>query len=394
MKSVKGLLGLTIILVIAILLMGIGSFNSPAKAAGEPAAQLETYPIEAESAVVCTPDTNGMVAYWPFNDGLGQLDDVITNPALNNGSCTDPGCPISNLSGKVSSAVDFDGSDEVRVVDTSGLEFTAAGNMTIEAWVKTSQDCTGRTVFVGRYEGENSAAWWLGCVENNVAAFHMRDSNNHDFTVKSTKVINDGQWHYVVGTRDGTANTNKIYVDGALENSVTPAFTGELSFTARDVTIGFFAPSPFYWFNGTLDETAIYNQALSAGDVTRHYLNGKGQSYCSGDPPIANGTTLQAVKNTVLPFTETKLLENDIAPDDGLALKSFDSSSANGGTITGIIPNLVYTPPTDFTGTDKFSYVITDQFNQEATGEATVQVTELGELNNVYLPLLLKNYAP
>lgn len=283
MKSVKGLLGLTTILVIAILLMGMGSFNSPAKAAGEPAAQLETYPIDAESAVVCTPDTGGMVAYWPFNDGLGQLDDVIANPAFNNGACTDLGCPTSNLSGKVGAAVNFDGNDEVRVVDTSGLDFTVAGDMTIEAWVKTTQDCTGRTVFVGRYEGDKSAAWWLGCYGDNKAAFHIRDSADKTFEVKSNTVINDGQWHHIVGTRDGTINTNKIYVDGVLENSITPAFLGELNFGVKDVTIGFFAPDPYYWFDGTLDEVALYKKALSADDVSRHYMDGQGKSYCSSD---------------------------------------------------------------------------------------------------------------
>lgn len=392
MKNMKGFLGLSGVLVIAMLFVGVGLFSTPAMAAGEPAAQLETYPLEAEGAAVCTPDTTGMVAYWPFDDGLGQLDDVIANPALNNGACTDPNCPGSDLSGKVASAVSFDGADEVRVVDTSGLDFTVAGDLTIEAWVKTTQDCTGRAVFVGRYEGENSAAWWLGCIENNVAGFHMRDSNDQKNTLAGSKVINDGQWHHIVGTRDGTTNTNKLYVDGVLENTSVPTFTGELTFTAKNVTIGFFAPSPFYWFNGSLDETALYNQALSADDVSRHYLEGQGQSYCSGDAPIANGRTFQTNKNTPLQFTAAELLANDVAPDGGLQLKSISPTSTNGGTITGTGP-YTYTPPTDFTGNDTFNYVITDQFNQDTGGVATVQVSESGSgQNKVYLPLLYKNY--
>lgn len=398
MKNLTGILGLTGLLVFALLLMGVVSYGSPAQAAGEPVAQLETYPQELAQAAVCTPDAAGMVAYWPFNDGLGQLDDVIQNPAFNNGSCTDPvpGCPISNLSGKVDAAVTFDGADEVRVVDTSGLDFTVGGDMTIEAWVKTSQDCSDRAVFVGRYEGENSAAWWLGCIEGNVAAFHIRDSANKESTLASTTVINDGQWHHVVGTRDGTANVNKIYVDGVLENSTTPGFSGELTFTGKNVTIGFFDPSPFYWFNGSLDETALYTQALPADEVARHYLDGAGQSYCTGDPPIANGRTFQTGKNSPRPFTESQLLANDIATDGGsLILVSVDATSAQGGTITGSKPNFIYTPPTDFTGTDKFKYVIEDDVNNlQATGEATVEVIEGFVQKNVFLPLLYKNYSP
>lgn len=394
MKSIKGLLGITGIAVFALLVVGAGLFSFPAQAAGEPAAQLESYSLNAENGAVCTPDAAGMVAYWPFDDGLGQLDDVIQNPAFNNGACTLTGCPASNLSGKVASAVTFDGADEVRVADTSGLDFTVAGDITIEAWVKTTQDCSARAVFVGRYEGSSSAAWWLGCVENNVAGFHMRDSLNQSVTVKGTKIINDGLWHHIVGTRDGTANINKIYVDGALENSSTPAFTGELTFTAKNVTIGFFAPSPYYWFNGSLDETALYDQALPADEVARHYLDGAGQSYCNVDSPVANGVTLQAQKNTPLGFTKIELLKNDVAPDGELDLVSYTSPSTQGGTITGSDP-YTYTPPTDFVGTDTFSYKITDKFGKQADGVATVEVKE-GTIppNKVYLPLLYKNYSP
>jgi hypothetical protein len=404
MKNVKGFLGLSVVLIFAILLMGVGAFSSPAMAAGEPAAQLETYPLEAEVVPVCTPDADGMVAYWPLDDAPATTTfvDVIENTAFNDGACVGDTCPTQNPTGKVSSAFDFEivpvptpppthQGDEIRVTNTVGLDFTVAGDMTVEAWVKTTQDCTDRAVFAGRYEGSSSAAWWLGCIENDVARFHMRDSNNQAYTVKGTKVINDGQWHHIVGTRDGTANVNKIYVDGVLENSLTPAFTGELTFAAKNVTIGFFAPSPYYWFSGTLDETALYSQALSAEDVSRHYLGGQGQSYCSGDPPIANGTTLQTQKNTALPFTGSKLLENDVAPDGGLQLKSISPTSTNGGTITGTGP-YTYTPPTNFTGADTFNYVIMDQFNQETTGQATVQVTEPGE-KKIYLPLLLNNYS-
>jgi hypothetical protein len=392
MNKIKGFLGITAILIMVTLVISVGPINFPAQAAEEPTAELETYPIESETVAVCTPDAPGMVAYWPFNDGLGQLDDVIENPAFNNGSCSLTGCPTSNLSGKVDSAANFDGNDEVRVVDTSGLDFTVAGDITIEAWVKTTQDCSNRSVFVGRYEGDSAAAWWLGCIENNVAAFHMRDSSNTASTLASTTVINDGEWHQIVGTRDGSANENKIYVDGALENSSNPVFTGELTFTAKDVTIGFFDVAPYYWFNGTLDETALYNQALSADDVARHYLDGAGQSYCNDDLPIPGGVTFQTQKNTPLQFTEGELLVNDVAPDGGLHLVSIDPTSTNGGTITGSGP-YTYTPPTDFTGTDTFNYVIADVDNDQAMGVATVQVVA-AEQNEVYLPLLFKNYSP
>jgi hypothetical protein len=268
------------------LILSAGLLNSQAFAAGEQIYGLDSYSTEQDSSMaVCTPDTAGMRAYWPFEDDSAStiFADVIANPTLNNGACVGVDCPVSTTNGKVGSAYVFDGSDEIDVADTSGLDFSISGDITLETWVKTTQDCTGRVVFVGRYEGLPLAAWWLGCDENNKAAFHMRDSLGTALTISGTTIINDGQWHHVVGTRDGTANVNRIYVDGKLENSGTPAFTGTLTFTDKVVTIGYFAPSPFYHLNGTLDEMALYDHALSLEEISRHYLNGNGKPYCTSE---------------------------------------------------------------------------------------------------------------
>ena len=265
MNIKKGFILVTGISMLLVLIISVGMRNFPAQAAEESLTGLESFTPQQELlAPANTPDADGKLAYWLFNDGPAATEfaDEIENPAFNNGACTGEACPTSTTSGVADSAFIFGGNDEINVADTSGLDFTIDGDMSIETWVKTTQDCTGRVVFVGRYEGIGSAAWWLGCVENNKAAFHMRDSDGNEFTVSGTSTINDGEWHHIVGTRDGTVNVNKIYVDGKLENSGTPAFTGALTFTDKDVTIGYFAPHPYYWLDGTLDEMALYDQAL------------------------------------------------------------------------------------------------------------------------------------
>lgn len=270
MNIKKGFILVTGISMLLVLIMSVGMRNFPAQAAEESPAELESITTEQDLLVPAfTPDADGMLAYWPFNDGPAAtlFADIIENPAFNNGTCVDPKCPTSTTSGVVDSAFIFDGNDEINVVDTSGLDFTIGGDMSIETWVRTTQDCTNRVVFIGRYEGYPLAAWWLGCDENNHAAFHMRDSNGIAFTVSGTSTINDGLWHHVVGTRDGTANVNKIYVDSVLENFGNPNFTGSLTFTNKDVTIAYFAPSPFYHLDGTLDEMALYDQVLSIEEV-------------------------------------------------------------------------------------------------------------------------------
>ncbi len=273
MNIKKGFILVTGISMLFVLITSVGIRNFPAQAAEESLTGLESFtPEQGLLAPANTQDAVGMRAFWHFDDDPATMTfaDEIENPAFNNGVCVDLKCPTSTTSGVVDSAFIFDGNDEINVVDTSGLDFTVGGDMSIETWVKTTQDCSSRVVFVGRYEGIGSAAWWLGCVENNKAAFHMRDSDGIEFTVSGTSTINDGEWHHIVGTRDGAANVNKIYVDGKLENSGTPAFTGKLTFTDKDVTIGYFAPHPYYWLDGALDEMALYDQALFFQDAAEN----------------------------------------------------------------------------------------------------------------------------
>lgn len=326
---------------------------------------------------VCTPDVNDLRAYWRMDDASTPLTDSIANPINNNGSCTGDLCPNPNPTGKVNSAFDFN-NDEVNVTDTSGLDFTIAGNMTVETWVKTpqDQDCTDNIVFIGRYQGStapNSSAWWLGCgtdglTTEGLAAFNLRDNTGVKDTLLGTSQINDGNWHHVVATHEGSTKETKIYSDGVLEATTTVNYTGELTFT-HEINIGYFDVAPFYYFIGTLDEMALYDRVLTAEEVARHYFTGIGQSYCN-DPPIANPDTLDATEDTILNIAITDLTGNDVDPEgDTFSITAIDNSTSAGGTITGTGP-YTYTPPENFNGADTFHYTIAD-----ATGPDTATVT-------------------
>ena len=78
--------------------------------------------------------------------------------------------------------------------------------------------------------------------------------------------MNDGEWHYVVGVRDGS--NLHMYVDGVLEN------TGSISDSDYSnnspITIGAYNSGDYY-FSGSIDDVRIYNRALSEGEVKALY---------------------------------------------------------------------------------------------------------------------------
>ena len=76
-------------------------------------------------------------------------------------------------------------------------------------------------------------------------------------------------WHHVVCTKNGA--TVKQYIDGA---DVTGTVTNATCVSVNNfVTIGgdTFGAGISEPFNGSLDEPAIYNRALSASEVLAHY---------------------------------------------------------------------------------------------------------------------------
>jgi len=98
----------------------------------------------------------------------------------------------------------------------------------------------------------------------------MSDSTTYSAT--STTSINDNKWHYLTGTYDG--ETLKVYVDGVFEDDNTDP-SGNLPTDTGALRIGAdYQATPANFFNGLIDDTRIYNRALSASEIKRLYNMG------------------------------------------------------------------------------------------------------------------------
>jgi Concanavalin A-like lectin/glucanases superfamily len=93
-------------------------------------------------------------------------------------------------------------------------------------------------------------------------------------TATSSVTLAPNTTHHVVGTFDGS--TARIYVDGAQVGSAS--LGGGITWSgSRDLKLGRPNESSAsqYVLQGTLDETALYTQAMSATTVLAHYNAGK-----------------------------------------------------------------------------------------------------------------------
>ena len=93
-------------------------------------------------------------------------------------------------------------------------------------------------------------------------------------------------------------------------------------------------------------------------------------------PPVAGPDTVTTPRNVALAVPLSLLLTNDSDPDaDALTVVSVGTSSTQGGTAVLFGGSVLYTPPVNFTGSDTFTYVVSDNKCGSATGLVTVAVT-------------------
>jgi prepilin-type N-terminal cleavage/methylation domain-containing protein len=164
-------------------------------------------------------------------------------------------------------SLEFNGSTQyVNVGNMVSLDI-ADLKITIETWVKTTATApdtdVGMRIFT-TYRASNSSRFSLGMRTDRIFSYA-----NPAGSFSGTSTINNGRWHHVVTTYDGT--TQKLYVDGVQENSRAFTLTGE--FYVQDDTIGAFHPTDGFW-SGLIDEVRIYNASLTSVQIQSQYYAG------------------------------------------------------------------------------------------------------------------------
>jgi len=218
--------------------------------------------------------TDNMISYWQFDESSSTFIDKMN---INTPSCVD--CPVL-VDGMNDSSISFSGTNELIVENNNSINYNLSGSFTVETWIKTTQSGSGNKVFIGKYDGQ--ATWWLGFnTSDSLAVFSVRSSSgvNDNIIVKSSTKINDGNWHHLVAVKDYYNENLILYLDGVKENQEATNYLGEFTGTS-DLTIGSLIND--FYYNGILDEMAIYDRVLQGSEILSHYSKGLiGQDYCN-----------------------------------------------------------------------------------------------------------------
>ena len=218
---------------------------------------------------------DGPTSYWRLGERSGKTlaDAAGTNPGTANGGLT---LGIAGaLAGDPDTAVGLGSSSAyVSVPNAANLDF--GGDFSVEAWAKPNViNGIGRAVVhKGAKTGGNSSWQYRLSV---TSANQWRGTvfvGNSAITVTAPGSATTA-WTHLVMTKAGT--TLRLYVNGVQVASAT--VNGTVNTSTGILAIGRTGSSSTDYFDGAVDEVAVYPAALSASRVAAHF------AAASGPPP-------------------------------------------------------------------------------------------------------------
>ncbi|MDD3102196.1 MAG: LamG domain-containing protein [Patescibacteria group bacterium] len=224
---------------------------------------------------------NGLIAQWKMNETSwsGQSDEVKDSSSQDNNGTAGNG--VSTVSGaKFNYGGSFAGdNDYVEVSDADDLDLSTA--ITLEAWVKidTSKDngiiAKGTSSNLRNYEMRVNSSGYLSF------NFYTGDWKNH---TDDTTIISPNQWYHLASVFDDSSDKEvTLYVNGVKVKEFDE--TALLTANNETLTIGRVGS---YYFDGLLDNVAIYNVAKSDSDIKIDYEAGTSNCSLEGDCGLAS----------------------------------------------------------------------------------------------------------
>jgi hypothetical protein len=218
--------------------------------------------------------TSGLVGYWPFN-GNAIDESINTNDGIVNGATL-----TSDRNGIANSAFSFDGLDDY--ISATPTLPTGSSPRTVSCWFKT----IAGSIPTSQYPNIQAMTGWGNPFSGAVifpqfvqapagkAYFESGSSGNQLF---SQNAVNEGIWHQIVTTYDGSRV--KMYIDTTLQDSSAVVSLG--------TTSSFFGIGNVSWanvpFQGQIDDVGLWDRALTQQEITDLY------NYCQlsiGTQPI------------------------------------------------------------------------------------------------------------
>lgn len=232
------------------------------------------YAGDCRDSVLCY-DMETLFTAHSITLGTGIVSTMMSDlsGSGNDGAIIDANLGASTLTGVQSAvsglAMRFDnGANYVEAADSASLD--VSGNaITISSWVYPTASTSSATILNKEYSYELA-------LNNGVFQAAVETTASGGWAWGGSQPISNNRWTHVAFVYEGGAPTPvwRFYVDGALRETVSPqgGQTGNIVPSGSTLRVGqrsaVNAPFP-----GSIDQTVVYNRALTAAEIEGLYLS-------------------------------------------------------------------------------------------------------------------------
>ena len=296
------------------------------------AGQSTTLTASTTSGTVACPSlsgslTSGLVGYWPFCGNANDASGNGNNGTVNGATLT------TDRFGNTNSAYSFNGSNSIDI----GVNGFSTGNSqaTLSGWVYITTNPAGVSYIVGYGNPANQGAVFATGIYGSAGLFGTFSGAVYDAISNINCPINS--WNLVTTVKEANG-TIKIYLNATLiyTQTVATPLIGNISGRIGRAVWN----SSEYW-NGKIDDVAVWNRALTATEIQQLYTTGQATYSWSPGGATTPSITVSPTTTNTYTCTVTDVNGNSCSATQTITVIPFngvdagaDQSICSGGSVT------------------------------------------------------------
>jgi hypothetical protein len=239
----------------------------------DPGAAFLDIPVTIEVLPPVRP--GGLVAWYPMDNPADPGNDASGNNLHGAAGGTGTLTAVAGAATGTGGALDFDGASRITIPQHPALN---SPSFTVTGWAKADSPAGIQSFITSRYDqnaiSSNTYGYILYVINNQWEFWHGTAPFGDIWSVDVTNPPPGGVWQHLAISYDAGTNTKKIHVNGVEVSSTNPAQPPQRNLV-RDTHIGAGQDlGDGFFFNGEIDDVAIFSTALSTTDINTLYTSG------------------------------------------------------------------------------------------------------------------------
>jgi hypothetical protein len=232
---------------------------------------------------VVVPGDNDLVLLLHFDNRseFGENNSFVYDFSGNGNNGTVSGAVFNRSGGKFAGAFKFDGNNSYIWSEAYLAGGNPAPNFSISFWFKAESVKDGNYIVAMRdnlLEDAGDIRFYSVGLPPTIRVMAERKKSISWMNAVGTTTPQAGLWYHVAVTYDNAADAMKVYLNGVNDTSSVNSGSGVTS-SWDNFSFGSKWNNSGTYFNGTIDEVAIWNRTLSADEILNHYRLDEGKYY-------------------------------------------------------------------------------------------------------------------